>query len=406
MERQSYNKGPDLTGAALPRPRQAGSIRLTLLAILAVVILCGFGWWLMRSPAERNALREQAADSVGGWLDGTPLARFANLLRPAPPPLPQEVLHPQTTPGTLAGTEINATVAAPLDFDSPLVPREGAADNQGGPDIAGGASGPGQQVMFDQEPLAPVSEDSRLQPGYVTGLAQWLVSRYHPGARGGLSASVQSLNQAAGGKLAAYAQGGRSGLLRYAFHPAMIEGLYALYGNRFLAELNSAAEARGLNGVQNQQLHRSVAGQAALLASCLDGILRVPDVAGKLAHIDNLAQKAVDANADLTTAVFELDELREARASQQARTTAQLRVDGATARYRRASDEHARAQTALATEIRKHSGQNLDEDSLLFLAAWVARRYAEGGQARGAVQSCVTVLRDLSARCANAGGIN
>lgn len=382
----------------LPKPRTAGagSVRLVLTAILALAILACAGYWLTRTEAEKVDLRVRAADIVSEWLDGTPFARLADYLRPAPEPLPQAVIHPLTAPGTLAGRNVTATVAAPMEF--------GADKSQGQLELVPNqaeASADSPQIFFDQEPVEPVKEDSRVKAGYVEGLARWLAAAYKPG--GGLNISLQALNQEGGGRLAGEAAGGRSGLLRYAFHPAMISGLYNLYIGRFMQELDAAAKRKGLDAAQNRQFHRAVGGRAALMASALYGVLRVENLPAKLASIDSLAQKAVDCNTDLTTAVFELDELRDRKADKQAIATGQMRVDGANARYRRATDDLASANSALANEIRRYSGQNMDEETLLFLAAWVGRRYAQGSHARGSIESCIAALRDLSARCARFG---
>lgn len=384
----------------LPKPgtKRAGSFRLYLAAVLALAILAGGAYWLTRTDAEKDELRAQAARLAENWLKDTPFAGIANYLRPEPAPLPQTVTHPFTEPGTLGGRNVAATIGVPIDSGSGnssslLV----AAQTEG----QAGASTDPSQIVFDQEPLEPVKEDSRVKARYVEALARWLAGAYKPG--GGLNISFQALNQECGGRLAGEAKGGRSGLLRYAFHPAMINGLYNLYIGRFMQELDTAAKQKGLNAAQNKQFHRAVAGRAALMAAGLDGVLRVRDLSQKLANLDDLAQKAVDCNSELTTAVFELDELRNSKASKQAIAAGQMRVDGANARYRRATDDLANANSALANEIRRYSGQNMDEESLLFLAAWVGRRYAQGGQARGSIESCIAALRDLSARCARYG---
>lgn len=399
----------------LPQPRRgrAGSLKIWLLALVSICILACAGFWLTRPASEKKALRYEAANYARNLLADTPFAWLAELLRPAPAPLPEPVLHPATESGTLAGPAVTGTIAAPLDFGdgpNPSLPESSGSANSTrvGPLSLPGLLFPGQQerqVVFDQEPVAPVSEDSRIRPGYLTALAQWLVNRYRPGPQGGtLAASAQALNQEGAATLASQTQGGRSGLLRYAFHPSMISGLYRLYIDRFMADLNEAAIRKGLNASQNRQFHRALAGRAALLASSLGGVLAVPDLTARLAQIDALAQKSVDANADLATAVFELDEARSSKAGQQVTGTAQMRVDRATALYRRASDDYIQAQGALAAEIRRYSGQNADEETLLFLAAWVARRYAQGGQAKGAIESCISALRDLANRCARFEG--
>lgn len=383
-------------GEALPRPKPgSGGRRLSLLAVLAVILVGAAAFWLSREPATRADLRERAASFVDSLADGTPLAGLGDIFRPAPPPPPAAVLTPPTDPGTLAGRSVQGTVPAPVDTGP-----AGAAHD------AEGAAGRNPAGAEEPQPgfVPPVTEDSRVRPGYVAELAAWLVSRYRPGPRGGtLAVSVQSLNQRCGVAQAGMAEGGRAGLLRYAFHPSMIQGLYALYVRRFLEDLDSAARRRGLDETQNRQFHLALAGRAVMLAGALEGVASVPDMSRRLAQVEQLAQNAVEINAQMASATFELDELRAADAPRQELAAGQLRVDGLSARYRRALDEQAGAQRALVAAIRKGGGQGMDDDSLFFVANWVERRLQGNPEAIASVRSAAGVLRDLARRCAEIG---
>lgn len=385
-------------GEALPRPDPgSGGHRLSIVAVLAVIVVGAAAFWLSREPATRADLRERAAAFVDSLADGTPLAGLGDVFRPAPPPPPPSVLTPPTEPGTLAGRNVQGTVPAPVDTgpaDAGAARDAVAAEGQGAP-------GAGErQAGF----VPPVTEDSRVRPGYVAELAAWLVSRYRPGPRGGtLAVSVQSLNQRCGVAQAGMAEGGRAGLLRYAFHPSMIQGLYGLYVHRFLEDLDTAARRRGLDETQNRQFHLALAGRAVMLAGALEGVASVPDMGQRLAHVEQLAQNAVEINAQMASATFELDELRAADAPRQELAAGQLRVDGLSARYRRALDEQAGAQRALVAAIRKGGGQGMDDDSLFFVANWVERRLQGDPEAMASVRSAAGVLRDLARRCAEIG---
>lgn len=383
-------------GEALPRPKPgSGGHKLSLLAVLAILLVGAAAFWLSREPATRADLRERAASFVDSLADGTPLAGLGDIFRTPPPPPPASVLTPSTAPGTLAGRSVQGTVPAPVDTGpaGAAAGAEAAADRN-----AAGAEEP--QPGF----VPPVTEDSRVRPGYVAELAAWLVSRYRPGPRGGtLAVSVQSLNQRCGVAQAGMAEGGRAGLLRYAFHPSMIQGLYALYVRRFLDDLDSAARRRGLDETQNRQFHLALAGRAVMLAGALEGVASVPDMSRRLAQVEQLAQNAVEINAQMATATFELDELRAADAPRQELAAGQLRVDGLSARYRRALDEQAGAQRALVAAIRKGGGQGMDDDSLFFVANWVERRLQGDPEAIASVRSAAGVLRDLARRCAEIG---
>lgn len=393
----------------LPEPEPgSGGRKLWIVVVLAVLLLVAAAWWFSRDDATRAGLREKAASYVDGVTAGTPLAGAGNLFRTAPPPPPPSVTNPPTEPGTLAGRNVQGTVPAPVDTG--LSSGAGAPDAAGAAGAADGAAdaagAPGQAGAEGALPgyVPPVTEDSRVRSGFVTELAHWLAARYRPGPRGGtLAVTVQGLNQRLGVAQAGMVAGGRAALLRYAFHPSMIQGLYNLYAARFLQELDEAARRRGLDEAQNRQFHLALAGRAVILAGALEGVASVPDMKARLAHVEQLAQNAVDINAQMAQAVFELDERRSANAPRQELAAGQLRVDGLSARYRRALDEQAAAQRALVAAIRKGGGQGMDDDSLLFVAHWVERRLADDRDALASVRAAAGVLRDLGRRCAEIG---
>ncbi|MGE9985833.1 hypothetical protein [Desulfovibrio sp. SGI.169] len=383
---------PDVMNLPKPRPDKGGGRKAGVLALAAALAVGGAAFWLTREPSVRNLWREQAAGVIDNATSGTPLAGVGDLLREGPPPPPPSVTSPSTAPGTLAGQNVQGTVGAPVDTSLPPG-QSGLADGTGLPGQAG------------QEGVASrVTADSRLRPDFVEDLAAYLVSRYRPGPRGGsLNVSVQGVNQRYGVKMAGEAGGGRAGLLRYVFHPTMLQSLYALYVDRFMAALDREATAKSLSAEQNRQMHMALAGRFVTLAGALEGVASTPDMRKRIKGLEQISQNALDINARMTTAVFDLDQLRENSASQSEITATQLRVDGLSARYRRALEERGAAQRALVAAVRKGGGQALDDDSLLFVAYWVDRRMQEGPQAAASVQSAASVLRDLARRCAQAG---
>ncbi|WP_022655035.1 hypothetical protein [uncultured Desulfovibrio sp.] len=383
---------PDIMNLPRPRSGKSGGRKAGVLALMAVLAVGGAAFWLTCEPSIRDLWREQAAGIIDNAVSGTPLASVGDLLRGGPPPPPPSVTSPNTAPGTLAGQNVQGTVGAPVDTSLPL-------ELSG---LAGGTDMPDQSV---QGAVAPkVTADSRVRPDFVEDLAAYLVSRYKPGPRGGLlGVSVQNVNQRYGVKMAGAAEGARAGLLRYAFHPTMLQSLYALYVDRFMTALDREAAAKALSPEQNRQMHIALAGRFAMLSGTLEGVASVPDLNKRIKALEQISQNVLDINTQMTTAVFDLDQLRENKASQPAITATQLRVDGLGARYRRVLEERAAAQRALVATIRKGGGQDLDDDSLLFVAYWVDRRLQEGPQALASVQSAAGVLRDLARRCAQAG---
>lgn len=406
-----------------PEPGRSGSLKLAFFAFLAIAALVFGAWWLSRTPEERIALRKDAGNLVNEALADTPLAGMGKAIAPAEKPLPPELINPPTPAGTLSGREVTGTIIAPVDLTPPqgaaafLEPTETSPDQQAQPDqpsqpdsgqlVASllGLEKEKPAVTFSQEPVAPATEDSVVRPAYLVSLAQWLASRYRPGSNGGsLAVTPQALNVECGNRLGGAVSGGRSGLLRYAFHPAMLNGLYKLYIDRFMGDLENAARKRGFDESQNRQFHQALAGRALLFAQTLEAVLAVPDLKKRMAQIEQLAQAHVNNSAELTAAVFELDNARTSGAASTLLKAAQLRVDGAAAKTHRSQDDFTRAQSALAAEIRKHAGPGLDEEALLFMAGWALRREAGGDNARQAMQTSVNLLRNLASRLMGQGG--
>lgn len=410
----------------MPAPEKSGSLKLIIFALLAVVTVGGAAYWLMQTPESKEEMRNHAADIVNNAVSETPLAGIGETLRVSPPPPPLSVTHPATAPGTLAGQNVTGTIGSPIDLESssPNMAQEGGVVSNGlnfgsqSEQPVNNADNAANQAAFNQEALLGtgqnanentaqfpenrITEDQEIPPKYVAELAQWLVKRYQPASRS-LNVSIQNLNQFGGITIANQTKGGRAALLRYVFQPSMVKGLYELYVNRLMTDMDEYAQKRGLSQSQTKQFYMALAGKSVLWGTALEGILQVNDLKTRLNRIEDLAQKTVDINMQLTNSVFELDELRERKAAQTSIQAAQLRVDGITARYRRATEDHMNAQRALVNEIRKNTGQSLDSDTLLFLAAWIERRVQNNGEGRNAVQNCAAVLRDFGRRCAQIG---
>ena len=376
---------PDIMNMPKPRPARAGAAKAVVLAVLAVILVSGAAYWLTRDKSTRDQWKDRAADVINNATSGTILAGVGDVLRDSPPPPPISVVSPPTSPGTLAGQTVQGSVAAPVDSSIPA----GQAGQQTG-------------VQMPQK----VTEDSHVRLEVVEDLAAFIVSRFKPGPQTGtLNVSVQALNQRYGAKLAGTSdgKGGRDALLRYAFHPTMLRGLYGLYADRFLDAVNRDAASKGFTTDQIRQLHMALAGRVVLLAGALEGVASVPNLAARLREEEKASQVVVDINAQMAEAVFAVDQLRENNAADSQVSTAQLRVDGLSARYRRALEERAALQRTLVAAIRQGGGQALDDDSLLFVAQWVGRRLHTDPQSLASVQASAGILRDLARRSAQTG---
>lgn len=363
-----------------PTPQKAGSFRAWFWAFMACGILACAAFWLTRGPEEKKNLKDQAADQVNKVLAQTPLAGMGDILRENPPAPPIHTYSPPGLPGTLSGQVVRGGIG-------PVGQRNSAT------------------VLFSSDYVGAAREDERVRPGHVSDIAHWLVGRYKPGPGGGtFGASIQALNAHGGNGLAAQASGGRAALLRYAFHPAMIEGLYRLYVDRFMDDLNWAAKTRGLNARENRQFHLALAGQALVLAQALETAANTQNLPQALAGIEKFSRQSVELNSQMSAAVAELDEMRTGSATPTQLETVNLRINGLAARYRRSLEDLANAKNSLLAELRKGAGQGLDDASLLYVASWVERRLKENRDAVAAINSAVVAIRDLARRCAESGG--
>lgn len=380
------SKGPkNVLTADLPEPpaRDLGlSIRAWIWALVSCAVLAGIAFWFTRPPQEKQNLLNFAADEVNHLLSQTPLAGLGDILRDTPPPPPIHGENPRGLPGTLSGAVVRGGIGAPS--------QDEASDSK---------------TYFPESFVSPAREDQNVRPGHISSLANWLVKRYKPGPNGGeLDVSVRALNTRASAGFGDSARGGRAALLRYAFNPAMIDGLYSLYIDRFMADLNVGARTRGFSLQENRNFHLALAHRAAALAQTLEILAEEPDLSNRMARIESFGRQAVDLNTQMNAAIGELEKMQKDNAPQKQRETMQMRITGLDARYRRSLDDMAAEKRNLAAQLRQNAGQGLDEDSLIYLASWVARRLAAKGEAREALKSAARALRDLAHRCAESGG--
>lgn len=386
---------PDIMNLPKPRPGRGGGLKLFVLALLALLVVGGAAFWLTRDKETRDQWREQTAAVIDNATSGTPLAGVSDLLRDAPPPPPPSVTSPSTAPGTFAGQNVQGTVGAPVDTALPSGQAGLAGEASGGQPKPGFRAGCGSQSHGRQQGSSRLCGGS----GGISGFALQAGTgrRLAFGKRAKRQPALRLENDRLGPGAAA-----RLSCVMPFIPPcsracmrSMWSVSWPLWGERL--------RPRGFTPEQTRQMFMLLAGRFVMVSGGLEGVAATPDLSQRLKGLDQLSQAAVEISSQMTVAVFELDQLRENKAPASQISTAQLRVDGLSARYRRALEERGAAQRALVATIRKGGGQALDEDSLLFLARWVERRLRQDAQALASVQSAAGILRDLARRCAQAG---
>lgn len=393
---------------APPKRHMGCGCFLWLVVLLVVCGIAGTCTWLGVAPDTRSRWASRASD----MLKGTSLDSLRGYLEPyieQKPPVPPIGESPspagdtvQNADGSLSGTAIQAGIGQTTPPGETGAGQTAAGENGESPS----ASGP---TWFDpQAPIPPVKADDHVQPSFIDDLAAWVVSRYHPGARGGsLAVSVQALNQRYGVKMIGLAapdsRSPRKALLRYTFTPSMVEGLYGLYADSFLhaiaVQAARPASGRPLSDSELKNLYRLLGAQSELLASGLESVSAVPDISQRIRALDGLAEASNEVNAKMMEQRFELDQLREKKASAEAVRSAEATLNETADQLRAALARETQAQHALAEDIRSKGARSLNDETLLYLARWVDRRLEDSSSAVRSIHSSSKVMRDLAARC-------
>lgn len=399
---KSTKMGMKQTNLPEPTPFKAGRGWAIFFACVALACMGAAIWWLLREPYEKENLRNGIAEVINEKFERTPLSGLGDMFKSPPLSLPGKVVTPPTEEGTLSGQIIEATVGDPVEMAG-----EGRVAS-GTPELILSSAGVQASVRevpdFSSVPLPRVTEDSRIPPDYLQLMAQWLVKNYRAHSGGGLAlSSVQALNSMLGDTVGQNTAGGRLSVLRYVFQPSMIEGLYNIYIDRFIESVKLEASKKGLDLKARQKMGNDLANWANEIASGMEGVITMENLSAQLDNIEKLAQNTINLNASLAASIYELDEIRNRKKGAMELEAAQLRVEGLTARFRRAEEEHRLAKKNLAKRIRKVGGNSLDDDSLLFLCYWARRRMGENANALVTLRGAVALMRDLSRRFAETG---
>ena len=413
----------DIPPLPAPAPGRGGSGKLIVVTSLVLLLLGAGVFWLTRDDAHKAELKSRMLQSVDNAFKGTPLASVTKYLTPPPPPPPPSVTSPATRPGTLSGQVIQGAVpgaapgtAASGAADQTTVPT--GVDGSGDTSSAAGIESTAVQEVPPSAALPPmepkVEEDSTVRLIFVEDVAHWLVARYVPGK--GPTWGISSLNLRYGGQMHGLnPQGGdqttsRAWLLRYAFNPSMLTALYNLYADRFVEELGKAAAEprRGepLTPQQTDAMFLAYTTRLEALSGALQGIAAVTDFSARMNGIAKLTQQSLGVHTQVSEAVFALDEARES-GNKTKLEAAQLRINGLNAQYQRIIADKTMAQQNLLSAIRQGgpAARGLDDDTLMFLAAWVERRMAQDPQASQAVVTAAGLLDNMAGRLRKAASI-
>lgn len=255
-------------------------------------------------------------------------------------------------------------------------------------------------------------EDSVVTSDFFRHLARWLVASYHPAARadqaGRTSVTLMAANMRYGTGLNGLRFAGndpvrgREAVLRYVYTPGMLDALYKLYVDRFLTAMADASlEARpggrpALTDVQAADMFAVYAGMFRRVAAGLRGVAALPDLDARVRAVRDAGQNVVHANSVFAEVLFAYEQARDAGSTADAELLRQKMIQSTEATQRAVQARDA-ARRDLADSIKRAAGgRTPGEDSLIYLAEWVARR--SGAQAAEATAMAADVLTRLAGR--------
>ncbi len=409
----------DMTAPLLfAKPRRRPGCGLWLFLLLVLLVAGAMASWHIMDARER----EQLTGRVMDFVRETPLDFLRNYLMPkldVAPPIPpinesgdggvipedlgkrlreaEEAAQSDQTgqDAGLSGSQVQASIATP-----------GSGQTEPGENTA--ADGQTGESGESEEALPPLVEDERVKPVFVDDLAGWVVDRYVPGRQGGsLAVSVQSLNQRYGSRMTGlvtpqgFGAQARESLLRYAFTPSMITGIYNIYVDAFLRSIARNAQGRDkpLSANELKSLYQALGSRCTLLAGGLESVSALPDLAGRLRALNQREEAVTLATRASLDARFELEQAREQGPAARLRE-AQAEVQRSAAELQSATRLFVSEQNRLAEDIRRNGASALNQETLLYLARWIGRRLQDNPSALASVQTSASVLRDLARRCA------
>lgn len=399
-----------------PKPKS----RALLWIFLCLIAVIGATLWFVRDMIFHDSTGKQTSRQIDSQTSSLPTEVMGSTTS-APSEQGGEANIGQGNAGTnqsLAEQSVPASqkgILEMLDGGKNANSAEGDTDTESASEAVD-ADGKPILSTADEQALQETAEDAVMRAAFTEDLAPWLVSLYypqksHPQARksGIVLADISRINQRYGIQMTGLSWSGdsihegRASVLEYIFMPSMIDSLYALYVDRFMAGIATAAVSPRADGTtlteaQREEMYTLYAQHLRSYASALDGIVRMNGLSRSVEAWQLTTDKALEANAEFTARLFDYESARDAGKSAEA-AEARKQMDAAGKAYQQAIIMRERARESLAESLRSSvNARRLDESSLLYLATWVKRRLDASPQNKESLQSISSVLKDLSTR--------
>lgn len=294
----------------------------------------------------------------------------------------------------------------------------GTEDASSGQDATGGmemTSSSGQQVQVGGI-APPLHEDSVVSKGFIADLAYFLVNSYYPpgthanasGGKGYVSASLISLNVHYGAESGQYFKRGRAETLKYVLAPSMLEALYRLYANRFLATMQQLASqeerqfkggARIMTEAEQRMMFSYYSAFTGGVAAVFEACASSPSIVRHLDTYYAASLEAYNKNQDYIRASIANDQAAPDQAAD-----AKVVLAGAKTVYEQSVIEREAARSELLRNLKRYPGvRALDDSSILYTAGWINRRLADKSADMDNLAAVSRILTSLAERMRELG---
>ena len=258
----------------------------------------------------------------------------------------------------------------------------------------------------------PLHEDVVVSRRFVDDLAKSLVSAYYPasvnvnkqtnpGAGGYSNLSLRALNVNYGAETHGFFKKGRLETLRYIMAPSMLEALYRMYIDDFMAAMELAANTneKDLNGKlrvlskpEQREMYAYYARQATGLAAVFEATAASPAIAQKL---DAYYAAAVEATQNNNAFMQATQAKQENPGSAQANGV----YNQAAKAYQSSVQKREQARGTLLTALQRYPGvRNLDDANIIYAAAWINRRLSDGSGENASISTAARIFKNLASR--------
>lgn len=264
-----------------------------------------------------------------------------------------------------------------------------------------------------------VTEDTVVQPKFITDLSHLLVNAYHP--KGSHPAAKNESKLLLDAKVINVHYGiemtglswsgddlavGRRSVMQYALRPTMINALYALYKERFIETINADIDeaTRNFDGAERilspeerATFYKLTAKQLRATAGVIKSCAKVNSAMADVAVWLQAERDVLTANQKFQSALHDYQVSKDMNATPSVTDAAESKMKAQGEAYEKAIRDREAYKASLAKMIRNYKWtKNQDDETNLYIASWVFRRSKDLSNPKEVMMTIQDRLLDLA----------